>query len=170
VLSASGSREAKKPGNAKVALNMARTLASMVVLLPLLVGTSRRCPEPNYPAVEECPFPVDPNLVVGKLLGWITIEVGQELGHTRTWCDPDGDPARVEVLRGPEGLKLINRPKTASYTLLWRPRHPMTAAIVLRVTDRPTLARPKSDTGTLLVQVVPPRKRFAPGLCGGPPR
>jgi len=46
----------------------------------------------------------------------------------------------------------------------------MTAAIVLRVTDRPTLARPKSDTGTLLVQVVPPRKRFVPGLCGGPPR
>ncbi|MBN2133876.1 MAG: hypothetical protein JW741_30520 [Sedimentisphaerales bacterium] len=147
---------------------MARTLASMVVLLPLLVGTSRRCPEPNYPTVEDCPFPVDPNLVVGKLLGWVRLEAGQPLVHTRRWCDPDGDPARVKVLQGPEGLELINRPKTASYTLLWTPRHPMTTAIVLRVTDEPTLARPKSDTGTLLVQVLPRRKRFAPGLCGGP--
>jgi hypothetical protein len=142
----------------------------MVVLLPLLVGTSTRSPEPNRPAVEDCPFPVDPNLVVGKLLGWVTIEVGQELGHTRTWYDPDGDSARVEVLRGPEGLTLINRPKIASYTLLWKPRHPMTTAIVVRVTDSPALARPKSDTGTLLVQVVPPRRRFAPGRCGGPSR
>jgi len=147
---------------------MARALASMVVLLPLLVGTSTRQTEPHYSAVEDCPFPADPNLVVGRLLGWLRIETGQKLVHTRTWHDPDGDPARVEVLRGPEGLTLINRPKTASYTLLWTPRHPMTTAIVLRVTDKPTLGRPKSDTGTLLVQVLPPRKRFAPRLCGGP--
>jgi hypothetical protein len=146
---------------------MARVLASTIVLLPLLVGTSIRCPEPNYPSIEDCPFAIDPNAIVGKFLGWISIEVGQELAHTRTWCDPDGDLAVVEILQGPKGLELINRPKTASYTLLWKPRRPMLAAVVLRVTDKPAQARPKSDTGTILVRVVPPRKRLAPGRCGG---
>ena len=149
---------------------MTRVLASMVVLLPLLVGTSTRVQEPDYPSIGDCPFPVDPNLVVGKFLGCLRIEVGQELGHNCTWYDPDGDPAVVEILQGPDGVQLVNRPKTASYTLLWRPRHPMTAAIVLRVTDKPAQGRPKSDTGTILVQVQPRRRRFAPSLCGGPPR
>lgn len=146
---------------------MARVLVGMVVLLPLLLGTKPPCPEPNRPPIADCPFAVDPNLVVGKLLGWVSIEVGQELAHTRRWCDPDGDSAVVEILHGPRGLELVNRPKTASYTLLWKPRRPMTATVVLRVTDKPAQGRAKSDTGTILVQVLPPRRRVAPGLCGG---
>ena len=107
---------------------------------------------------------VNPEGVQGVTAGYGYVITGQGGGE---WTVKITD-GRVEVLQGPEGLELINRPKTASYTLLWTPRHPMTTAIVLRVTDEPTLARPKSDTGTLLVQVVPRRKRFAPGLCGGP--
>lgn len=147
-----------------------RTLASILVLLPLLVGNGTPCPEPRYVRLEDCPFPADPNLVVGRLLGWFRIRVGQEFAHTRTWCDPDGDVAVVEMLDGPEGVKVINRPKTTSYTLLWTPRRPMTTAIVLRLTDKPAAGTPESDTGTILVQVVPPRRRFVPGLCGGQPR
>jgi hypothetical protein len=149
---------------------MARILIAATLLLPLLVGMDTQDPQDNDPSQTACPFPVDPNLVVGKLLGSLHIEVGQSLVHTRTWSDPDGDPARVEVLSGPEGLKVINRPKTASYTLLWTPQRPMTAAIVLRVTDKPAQGLPKSDTGTLLVQVVPPRRRPIPRLCGGAPQ
>jgi len=147
-----------------------RTLASVVILLPLLIGGTSRCPEPNYPDIEDCPFAVDPNLVVGQFLGWLGVEAGQRLTHTRTWCDPEGDPAAAEIVAGPAGVQLINKPKVASYTLLWTPRQPMIAAIVVRVTDQPSNAQPKSATGTLLVQVVPRGQRLAPKGCGAPPR
>lgn len=149
---------------------MMRTLASVVIVLPLLVGTRRPCPEPEYPTIAQCPFPADPNLVVGKLLGWVRIEVGEELAHTRTWCDADGDSAVVELLDGPEGVELVDKPRINSYTLLWRPTHPMTTAIVVRVTDKPLGRQPKSDTGTILVQVVQPGRRRTASPCGGPPR
>ncbi len=147
-----------------------RILAGVIVLLPLVIGSSEPCPEPNYPSVQECPFPIDPNLVTGKLLGWLRVEVGRALTDTRVWCDPDGDPAVVEVLSGPEGVKLVNRPKTGSYTILWTPRQPMTTALVLRVTDNPGRGEAKSDTGTILIQVLPPQSRRAAKPCGGQPR
>lgn len=143
---------------------------SLVVVLPLLIGTNSPCPEPNYPTMENCPFPVDPNLVNGKLLGWLRVEVGQQLAHTRTWCDPDGDSAVVEILDAPEGVTIVNKPRIASYTLLWRPASPTITAIVVRVTDSPITGQPESDVGTLLVQVVPATKPSVPRLCGGQPR
>lgn len=149
---------------------MMRWLAGAAVVLPLLIGGNRPCPEPNYPDIRNCPFPVDPNLVVGKLLDWIRLEVGQELIHTRRWCDPESDPARAEIIAGPEGVQIINKPKISSYTLLWRPRQPMTAAIVVRVTDEPAHGEPKSADGTILIQVVPRGQRPGPRLCGGPPQ
>ena len=141
-----------------------------MILLPLLVGSRTPCPEPNSPRIEDCPFPVDPNLVVGKLLGWVRVELGKELIHTRTWCDPNGDLARVGIVSGPNGLRIVNRPKTSSYTLLWTPRHAQTCALVVQVTDNPKTGQPKSNTGTLLVQVVPRGKHLAPRGCGGPPQ
>jgi hypothetical protein len=138
-------------------------------LLPLLSGKAP-CPEPNYPRIEDCPFEVDPNLVVGKLLGWVRIELGKELIHTRTWCDPNGDFARVGIVSGPDGLRIVNKPKTGSYTIFWTPRQVQTTAIVVRVTDDPRTGQPKSDTGTILVQVVPRGQRVAPKGCGSPPR
>jgi len=149
---------------------MMRFLASLVLVLPLTVGTRGPCTEPNYPAIEDCPFPVDPNLVVGKLLAWVRLEAGEELIHTRTWCDPNGDPATVEIVDGPEGLRLVDRPKTQSYTLLWRPKGPGITAIVVRVTDKPSRRRPLSDTGTILVQVLPAGRRRTASPCGGQPR
>jgi hypothetical protein len=147
---------------------MARTLLSLAVLLPLVIGTSG-APEAAGPfRLEDCPFPVDPNLVVGKLLGWVQIELGEQLAHTRTWSDPDGDSARIEIVSAPAGVKLINKPKINAYTLLWRPTSVTTAAIVVRITDKPVTGQAKSDTGTLLVQVVPARKKTTRGLCGGP--
>jgi hypothetical protein len=152
---------------------MMRGLMGVIVLLPLLVGSASRCPEPNYPALKDCPFPVDPHLVQGRLLGWIRVEVGQELIHTLTWCDPEGDAATVEILAAPEGVQLVNRPKTFSYTLLWTPRVPGVSAIVVRVTDKPDAARPASSIGTVLVQAVPQGRRLglspAPRGCGGQP-
>jgi hypothetical protein len=142
----------------------------MVILLPLLVGGVPQRAEPNYPRLEDCPFPVDPNLVVGKLLACLRVELGQPMIHTRTWYDPDGDPAQVKILKGPEGARIINRPKTGSYTILWTPRQIMTTAIVVQVTDQPAHGRPKSDTGTILIQVVPRGPRLAPRGCGGPPQ
>ncbi len=147
-----------------------RTLASIVVLLPLLVGGSGPYQEPKYPNVEDCPFEVDPNLIVGRYLGWLRVEVGQRLTHTRTWFDPEGDPATAEIVAGPEGVQLVNRPKVSAYTLLWTPRQPGIAAIVVRVTDNPSNARPQSTTGTILVQVVPRGYKPAPKGCGSPPR
>jgi len=148
---------------------MLRTLMSLVVVLPLLIGTNNPCPEPDYPNLADCPFPVDPDLVEGKLLGWLQVELGESLVHTRTWCDPDGDTVTVEAVKGPEGMKLINKPRITSYTILWRPRQLTTTAIVLRATDHPAMGLPKSDVGTLLVQVAPPTKRTRPGGCGGRP-
>lgn len=147
-----------------------RWFVSMVILLPLLVGGVPQRAEPNYPRLEDCPFPVDPNLVVGKLLACLRVELGQPMIHTRTWYDPDGDPAQVKILKGPEGARIINRPKTGSYTILWTPRQIMTTAIVVQVTDQPAHGRPKSDTGTILIQVVPRGPRLAPRGCGGPPQ
>ncbi len=141
-----------------------------MILLPLLVGGNSRCPEPNYPELGDCPFEVDPNWVVGRFLGWLRVEVGQRLTHTRTWCDPEGDPATAEIVAGPEGVQLVNKPKVSSYTLLWTPREPTIAAIVIRVTDQPTHAQPQSATGTILVQVVPRGQKTAPKGCGSPPR
>jgi hypothetical protein len=141
-----------------------------MILLPLLVGGVPQRAEPNYPRLEDCPFPVDPNLVVGKLLACVRVELGQPMIHTRTWYDPDGDPAQVKILKGPEGARIINRPKTGSYTILWTPRQIMTTAIVVQVTDQPSHGRPKSDTGTILIQVVPRGQRLAPRGCGGPPQ
>ena len=149
---------------------MARTLMSLIVVLPLLIDTNGPCPEPDYPSLADCPFPVDPNLVEGKLLGWLQVKVGQQLTHTRTWCDPDGDSVTAEIVSGPEGVRLINKPRITSYTILWRPKHLTTAAIVVRVTDNPITGSPKSDVGTLLVQVVPKLKRSPSGGCGGRPR
>jgi hypothetical protein len=149
---------------------VARVLTSVIVVLPLLLESGSPCPEPNLPAVRDCPFEFDPNLVVGQFLGWLRIEAGQQLVHTRTWCDPDGDPARAELLDAPEGMRLYSKPKIASYTLLWTPTRPQTVAVVLRVTDEPRSGEPASSTGTILIQVVAPGRRTAPGLCGGQPR
>jgi len=149
---------------------MARILIGLVVLLPLVVGTNSSDQQVSPPQIQDCPFPVDPNLVVGKLLGWARVELGQSLDHTRTWSDPDGDSVTIELLSAPEGVRLINKPKIHSYTLLWRPKSVMTTAIVIRITDKPIRGEPMSDTGTLLVQVVPASKRSAPRLCGGSSR
>jgi hypothetical protein len=152
---------------------MMRWLAGIAVLLPLLAGSTDRCPEPSYPDLKNCPFPADPSLVQGKLLGWLRVEVGQELIHTLTWCDPDADSAAVEIVAAPPGVQLVNRPKVSSYTLLWTPRAPGVASIVVRVTDKPISAKPQSSTGTILVQVVPRGQRLglspAPRGCGGQP-
>lgn len=147
-----------------------RWLISVIILLPLLVGGSTPRPEPDYPRIEDCPFEVDPNLVVGKLLACVRIELGKELIHTRTWFDPNSDPAKVSIVSGPEGVQIVNKPKTGSYTIFWRPRQIQTTAIVVRVTDDPRSGEPKSDTGTILVQVVPRGQRIAPKGCGSPPR
>ena len=147
-----------------------RWLVNVVVLLPLLVGGNTRCPSPEHPDLESCPFPADPNLIQGALLGWVRLEAGQRLTHTRTWCDEQGDPADAELVSAPDGVRLINKSKVSSYTLLWTPTRPMTAAIVVRVTDKPLDRPSKSNVGTILVQVVPRGTPFAPKGCGSPPQ
>lgn len=147
-----------------------RPLAGIFILLPLLVGGGAPCPEPDYPRIEDCPFEVDPNLIVGKLLGWARVELGRELIHTRTWCDPNGDPARAGIVSGPDGLRIVNRPKTNSYTIFWTPRQVGIYAIVVRVTDEPGSGEPESNAGTILVQVAPRGQHPAPRGCGSPPR
>jgi len=147
-----------------------RWLLCAMVLLPLLVGGGNPCPEPNRPDIKNCPFAADPNLVVGVLLDCVRLEVGQRFAYTRTWCDPEGDPADARIVSGPEGVQIVNRPKTGAYTLLWLPRAPMTTAIVVRLTDKPAHGEPKSATGTILVQVVPRGQRSAPRQCGGQPQ
>jgi hypothetical protein len=148
---------------------MMRALVGVAILLPLLIGTSSPSPGSDAPTLEDCPFEVDPHLVTGKLLGWVEVEVGQQLAHTRTWSDPDGDSASVEIVAGPEGVKLINKPRIRSYTILWKPKQLMTTAVVVRVTDKPVTGQPESQTGTLLVQVIPAARRRPPSLCGGQP-
>jgi hypothetical protein len=144
-----------------------RWLMSMMVVLPLLLGG--RNPEPEYPSLRDCPFAVDPNLIVGKFLGCLRLTVGQDLVRTLTWHDAEGDPADVELLAAPKGVQLVNKPRTSSYTLLWTPKQPMTAAIVVRVTDKPRGAQPQSETGTIVVQVVASKPLLVPKGCGGQP-
>lgn len=149
---------------------MARVLTAAIVVLPLLLGGGLPSAEANRPAMEDCPFEFDPSLVVGQFLGWVRIEVGQTLEHTRTWSDPDSDPARAELLDGPDGMRLYNKPKLNSYTLLWTPKRPQVVAAVVRVTDEPRSGEPLSSTGTILIHVVAPARRTAPGACGGRPQ
>ncbi len=145
-----------------------RWLISIMVVLPLLMGSSKS-PEPGYTSLKDCPFTVDPSLVVGKFLGCVRLTVGQNLVRTLTWQDAEGDPADVELIAAPQGVQLVNKPRTSSYTLLWTPKQPMTAAIVVRVTDKPHGAKPQSATGTLVVQVVASKPLLAPKGCGGQP-
>jgi hypothetical protein len=150
-----------------------RWFASLTVLLPLLVGSVAPRTEPNYhyPKIEDCPFAVDPNLVVGKLLACVQVELGLTLIHTRPWHDPDGDPAEVKILKGPAGVRIVNRTKAGSYTILWTPRQIETCAIVVQITDQPAPGKqPLSDVGTILVQVVPRGHRPAAHGCAGPPQ
>jgi hypothetical protein len=149
---------------------MMRWLASMMTLLPLLVGRAAPRTEPNCPRLENCPFAVDPNLVEGKLLACVQVQVGRQLIHTRTWSDPEGDPAEVKILKAPPGVQIINRPKVHSYTILWTPTQIMTTAIVVQATDRPARGQPASSVGTILVQVVPRGQHPAPHGCGSPPQ
>jgi len=145
---------------------MMRWLVVATLVTPLLIGSRSPCPEPNTPNIEDCPFTVDPDIVVGKLLDCVRLEVGQQFMQTRTWCDPEGDPATVEILAAPEGVQIINRPKTSSYTLLWTPRQIMTAAIVVQVTDQPAHGQPKSSIGTIVIHVVPHKQRSVSKGCG----
>ncbi len=142
-----------------------------MILLPLLVGSATTRTEPNHPRLDDGPFAVDPNVVVGKLLACVRVEVGRRMIHTRTWSDPEGDPAEVKILKGPPGVQIINRPKVRSYTILWTPTRIETVAIVVQATDRPARGQPASSVGTILVQVVPRGgQRPAPRGCGGPPQ
>ncbi len=143
-----------------------RILVGVVILLPLVVGSGQR----DLPGAAECPFSFDPNLVEGRVLGWLRGGVGRPITHTRTWSDPDGHEAVVEIIKGPTRARVVNRPKTGSYTILWTPPEPGTTAIVVRVSDKPRTGQPKSDTGTILIQVLPRQARPAPRLCGGPPQ
>ncbi len=154
----------------KVEWYMMRWLASMMTLLPLLVGSAALRTEPNSLRPEDRPFAMDPNLIVGKLLACVQVEVGRQLIHTRAWSDPEGDPAEVKILKAPPGVQIINRPKVHSYTILWTPTRIMTAAIVVQATDQPARGKPASSVGTILVQVVPHGQRPAPRGCGGPPQ
>jgi len=147
-----------------------RWFASMMTLLPLLIGSAAPRTEPNYLRPEDCPFAVDPNLIVGKLLACVQVGVGQRLIHTRTWSDPEGDPAEVKILKAPQGVRIINRPKVHSYTIWWTPTQIETTAIVVQATDQPARGKPASSVGTILVQVVPHGQRPAPRGCGGPPQ
>lgn len=149
---------------------MMRWLVGVAIVMPLLVGSGSPCPEPNYPDFQDCPFSADPNLIVGKLLDCVRVEVGQPFVQTRTWCDPEGDAARAEIVAGPPGAQVINKPRISSYTVLWTPRQPMIAAIVIRVTDDPLRGKPQSTDGTILIEVVPRESGTAPRLCGGPPQ
>jgi len=149
---------------------MMRVLAVGMLVLPLLVGGGAPGPEVNGPAMEDCPFAFDLELVVGQFLGWVRVETGQTLDHTRTWCDPDGDPAGAGLLDAPDGMRLYNKPKISSYTLVWTPKRAGVFAAVVRVTDEPRSGEPAANAGTILVQVVAPARRVAPGRCGGPPR
>ncbi len=146
---------------------MIRALAGTIIVLPLLLGGATTS-EPNITAIEDCPFPVDPNLITGAFLGCLQIEAGREFVHTRTWSDPDGDSARVELLDAPEGMAIYNKPQLNSYTLLWTPARPGIVPVVLRITDQPRSGQPAGATGTLLIQVISPQRRKAGGLCGGP--
>lgn len=147
-----------------------RILAGILVLLPLLLGSGGPKMTPEYPSADEVPFPFDPSLVEGKLLGWVQVEVDRSVTHTRMWHDPDGDEAWVEIVKGPPHARVINRTKAGSYTILWTPQEPQTTAIVVRITDNPRTGQPLSDTGTILIQVLPRQARLAPRSCGGPPQ
>ncbi len=149
---------------------MMRWLTSVMVLLPLLVGSAVPRTEPDYPRLVDCPFAVDPNLVEGKLLACVRVELGRQLIHTRTWSDPEGDPATVKILKGPRGAQIIDSPQTHSYTIRWTPTRIETVAIVVQATDQPARGQPASSVGTILVQVVPHRHQPAPHGCGGPPQ
>ena len=149
---------------------MMRWLTSTMMMLPLLLGSAAPRPEPNHPRLKDGPFAVDANLVEGKLLACVRAEVGRQMIHTRTWSDPEGDPATVKVLKAPKGVQLIDRPKTRSYTILWTPTRIETVAIVVQVTDQPAKGQPASSVGTILVQVVPHGQQPAPRGCGGPPQ
>jgi hypothetical protein len=148
---------------------MIRMLAATIIVLPLLLGGATTS-EPNSAAIEDCRFSVDPSLITGAFLGCLQVEVGRELVHTRTWSDPDGDSARVELLDAPEGMAIYNKPQLNSYTLVWTPTTPRIVPVVLRITDQPRAGKPAHATGTLLIQVLAPQRRTAGGLCGGPAR
>jgi hypothetical protein len=149
---------------------MTRMAVSLVVVVPLLFGMNGSEPAIVHPDIADCPFPVDASLVEGTLLGWLQVEVGRQMAHTRTYSDPEGDSVKVEIIKGPEGATLINKPRIHSYTILWTPTHPTTTAIVVRATDNPVTGSPASSVGTILIQAVPASQRRGASPCGGQPR
>ncbi len=92
---------------------------------PLIVANT---PDPNCiqqgARVSDIPFAVDPAKITGVILSpypgdltrWV-VEAGR-VDRVGNYCDPDGDPATVEYISGPDSVQLQYGPVNQTWTLV----------------------------------------------------
>jgi hypothetical protein len=151
-----------------------------LLLVPL---TFAQLPCPPDPGMDPntVPFPMDPNFVFGKVLGWGWGRLPVVFDKSGSVCDPDGDDVTLELISwkyenppgtiasplmanaDPNEILVAHDPNAQSYNVLFTPSQPGTYYAVLRVED-PYGA---IDIGTIAFDVRQQNQPPVIGVCGG---
>lgn len=107
------------------------------------------------------PFEYDPNAVVGVLLDVEEVTAGK-YNRTGLYCDPEGDPVRVELLAGPDGMQVTQDSQAKTWTIAGDVPVGVTA-IIVRAIDAPANADPNWVVATVLVHAAT-RPNLPPAL------
>jgi len=101
------------------------------------------------------PFPYEPNQIVGKKLGGVSIEATDFMIVDINCTDPQDDPFVITIVDAPPGVYIIN--DANDWRLQWTPEITQVGIwyVVLKATDSPSPPRKsKSSQGTIVIQVV----------------
>ena len=115
------------------------------------------------PIPEPCPVPFehDPNSILYRSLGTITMALGNTLVYDFNACDPDADNQGFQFV-------VIDAPVEAYIDadghLEWQPATVGIYYFHIRVTDIPIAGQSLTDTGTFIVRVLPANR---PPVIGG---
>jgi len=106
----------------------------------------------------ELPAWADPNETAGHLIGVERVTAGK-YNRTGPYCDPEGDPVRVELLRAPTGFSVSIDPNARTWSLAGE-LAPGVHAIIVRAIDEPQFGEPNDVVVTLLIEATPrPNRR-----------
>ncbi|KKK99141.1 hypothetical protein LCGC14_2635750, partial [marine sediment metagenome] len=84
---------------------MKELLVALVVVIVATMGVAATvCPEPTSIDPNTLDFPVDPTLIQNRLIGSISLQVGQTWTKIIGACDADDDPLEFAVTNMPTGM------------------------------------------------------------------
>lgn len=125
------------------------------------VGDTTSTYDPNT-----SPYPIDPNLVTGKLLGTVRQRAGLDRVAKFAYGEPDGDEVTVALASAPAGMTITHDPNNMSYQLSWQPDAEGQYQVIVSVTDVPKAGLPQTNMGTIMWFVEPENRSPYLLACG----